>query len=127
MWARPIKMSSNPQNERGGALLSVLWLAAALSAIAFSLAASVRAEIEHGSAAADGLRATYLATGAVERGIQWMLWGPDYRREDGGPRFWEFNMPRMNMRFPTGDAVVEMIPESAKLNVNSAPPEILQN
>ncbi len=72
------------RSEKGGALLTVLWLAAALSAIALSLAASVRAEIEHSSATADGLRAAYLATGAVERGIQWMLWGADYRLPTGG-------------------------------------------
>src|SRR5712671_4999391 len=99
--------------ERGGALLTVLWLAAALSAIAFSLASSVRAEIERSSTVADGLRASYLATGSVERGIQWMIWGPDYGRNPaGGPKFWEPNLPRMVMTYPSGDAVVEMIPES---------------
>jgi general secretion pathway protein K len=118
-------MTSRSQ-QKGGALLMVLWLAAALSAIAFSLAASVRAEIEHSSTAADGLRATYLATGAVERGIQWMLWGPDYRLPTGGPRFWEPNQPRMTMSFPSGDALIEMIPESAKLNINSASAEQIE-
>src|SRR5579864_5082462 len=105
---------------RGGALLAVLWLSAGLAAIAFSVSSSVRAETDRVSTAADGLRTWYLATGAVERGIQWMMWGGDYRRPDGSPQFWERNQPRLYMSFPSGEAVVEMIPESAKLNINTA-------
>jgi general secretion pathway protein K len=98
----------------------VLWLSAALSAVAFSVATSVRAETERVSGAADGLRAWYLATGSVERAMQWMLWGSDYRNPDGSPRFWDYNQPRMYFSFPSGDAVVEVIPEASKLNINTA-------
>ena len=112
-------------NQRGGALLTVLWLSAALSAIAFSVATTVRTETERVGDSADGLRAAYLATGAVERGIQWMLWGPDYRNQDGSAKFWEPNKPRLYMSFPSGDAIVEMIPEMSKLNVNTASPDDL--
>jgi general secretion pathway protein K len=107
-------------NRRGSALLTVLWLSACLAAIAFSVSSSVRAETERVDAGSNGLRAWYLATGAVERGIQWMLWGETYRNPDGSPRFWQFGAPRMNMTFPSGNAVVEMIPESAKLDINHA-------
>jgi len=47
-------MPSKP--TRGGALLAVLWLSAALAAIAFSLANTVRGETERASTAVDGLR-----------------------------------------------------------------------
>jgi general secretion pathway protein K len=107
-------------NRRGSALLTVLWLSACLAAIAFSVSTSVRAETDRVESSANGLRAWYLATGAVERGIQWMLWGENYRNPDGTARFWAFGAPRMNMTFPTGTAVVEAIPESAKLNINGA-------
>jgi general secretion pathway protein K len=106
--------------RRGSALLTVLWLSACLAAIAFSVSSSVRAETDRVEAGSNGLRAWYLATGAVERGIQWMLWGESYRNPDGSQRFWKFNDPRMNMSFPSGDAVVEAIPESAKLDINRA-------
>jgi general secretion pathway protein K len=106
--------------RRGSALLTVLWLSAALAAIAFSVSSTVRAETDRVEAASNGLRAWYLATGAVERGIQWMAWGDSFRNEDGTARFWQYNAPRMNMTFPSGSAIVEMIPESAKLNVNRA-------
>jgi len=114
------------RGDRGSALLTVLWLSACLAAIAFSVSSSVRAETDRVEANSNGLRAYYLATGAVERGIMWMLWGEGYRNGDGSIRFWKYGAPRMNMSFPSGDAVVEMIPESAKLNINYARPEDLE-
>jgi general secretion pathway protein K len=107
--------------RRGSALLAVLWLSAALTAIAFSVSAIVRAEIDRVSSSSDGLRASYLASGAVERAIQWMCWGPAFHKPDGKP-FYEWRMPRLFMSFPSGDAVIELIPESAKMNINQAGP-----
>src|SRR5579885_3207690 len=109
--------------ERGGPLLAELWNSAALTAIAFSVSATVRTETERAGNSTDGLRAAYLASGSVERAIQWICWGPQYRQPDGKPLFYEWKMPRLAMSFPTGDAVVEMIPESAKMNINQAPAE----
>ena len=57
------------KQNRGGALLAVLWLSAALSAIAFSVASSVRAETERASTLSESIRAGYLASGAVEGAI----------------------------------------------------------
>src|SRR5579871_1594995 len=102
--------------QKGGALLTVLWVSAALAAISFSVATSVRSETGRVETAADGLRASYLASGSVERAIQWMLWGDDYQ-----PKFWQPNKPRLYFTYASGDVVVEMIPESAKLNINTAP------
>ena len=69
--------------ERGSALLAVLWLAAALSAIAFTVATTVRGETERTSTDIDSLRAYYLASGSVERGILWILWDrPNATRMD---------------------------------------------
>ena len=110
-------------SSKGSALLAVLWLAAALAAIAFALASTVRSETSRAGGAADGLRASYLASGSVERGIQWMLWGWTGYTEtnpDGTPRFWQSNSSRMIMHYASGDAVVDLIPETAKLNINTA-------
>ena len=114
--------------SRGSALLAVLWLAAALAAIAFAVSSTVRSETNRAGGSADGLRASYLASGSVERGIQWMLWGwtgYNQTNPDGTPRFWASNSPRMIMHYPSGDAVVELIPETAKLNINTASPDEL--
>jgi general secretion pathway protein K len=120
-----IMSTSNNNSERGGALLAVLWLSAALAAIAFSVSTSVRAETDRVSSAADGLRAWYLATGSVERGIQWMMWGPEVRNEKAGAPYWKPNQPRFDMTYGSGDAIVEMIPESSKMNINTASPDDL--
>src|SRR5579871_5022026 len=112
------------KRQKGGALLAVLWLSAALAAIAFSVASSVRSETNRVASSADGLRAWYLATGSVERAVQWMMWGAEVRNPDGSAR-WEQNLPRLTMSYPSGDAIVELIPESAKMNINTASPDNL--
>jgi len=118
-------MSSISANSRGGALLAVLWLAAALGAIAFSVAATVRGETERTATAVETLKSYYLATGAVDRALTYMLWGSAHRNPDGSPRYWAQGVPRLYFRFPTGDAVVEILPAAAKLNLNTAGEEDL--
>ncbi len=107
------------RRDRGGALLAVLWLAAALSAIAFTVAHTVRGETERAATAADGLRAYYLATAGIERALLWMTWSGN-RNPDNTPRYWENGMPLIRFTFPTGETVVELIPETSRLNLNTA-------
>ena len=79
-------MPTSPQ--RGGALLTVLWLSAALTAIAFSISTTVRGETERTSTTVDQTRAYYLASGAVDRAILWMQWGRNMSpNADGTARF----------------------------------------
>jgi general secretion pathway protein K len=120
MTRRTHKCNCAPGRRRGGALLTVLWLTAALSTIAFSVAHTVRAETERVSTLADGIRAYYLAAGAVERAILYVHWGPAYRLPDGSPRFYGPGTPFLRMNFPTGEAMVEVIPESSKMSLNGA-------
>jgi general secretion pathway protein K len=104
----------------------VLWLTAALSAIAFSVAGTVRGETERTSTEADATRAYYLASGSIDRAILWILWGAqDYRNPDDSPRFYRAPMPYLVFPYASGEAVVEVIPETGKLNVNTATPEDL--
>ena len=107
--------------SRGSALLAVLWLSAALAAIAFSLSTTVRGEIERTSTSIDGLRSYYIAAGAVDRAAIELLWSgkhPDKRPLPQG-------VTQVDYEFPDGMAHVEIIPETAKLNVNRAPSEDL--
>ena len=110
-------------NQHGGALLTVLWVSAALAAIALSVSTSIRAETDRAGTAADGLRASYLATGSVDRAVQWLLWGT------GSDRFFDrhhySDKPRLYFSYPSGDVVVEMMPEAAKLDINQASGEDL--
>jgi general secretion pathway protein K len=106
------------RTRRGGALLAVLWLVAALSAIAFAVASSVRGEAMRAGTSVDGVKAYYLATGAIDRALLYMVWGDGVKWPNGVPRYWVQGRPVLRYEFPTGEAVVELVPESAKLHVN---------
>ena len=82
----------------------------------------MRSETERTAAASEGVRAYYLATGAIDRAIFYMMLGPGQVNPDGTPRYYKPGQPRFEFDFPTGHASVELIPESAKLNINMAPP-----
>ena len=124
-----MRIKAIPVTERGGALLTVLWLSAGLAAVAFSASTLVRSEADRASTSADGLRAHYLAEGAVERALFWLNWGyggnastnpaASVAGSPAMPRFWKFNQSRLTMAFPSGDAIVDVIPETAKFNINT--------
>ena len=102
--------------RKGAALISVLWLTAVLVAIAFSVSTTVRGEIDRATTLSEGLRCQFLARGAMERFFL------DYQRL--GKRVFA-NGPIYRYTFPEGEAVVELIPEASKLNVNQIPAEEL--
>src|SRR5436190_4925322 len=106
-------MRTTPTDNRGSALLAVLWLSLALSAIAFSVASTVRGETERVSTAVDGVRSYYLATGAIERAILYVQWGKQRAANDDNLYYFP-SRPVLRMSFPTGEAEVEVIPETAK-------------
>ena len=100
----------------GSALLAVLWLSAALAAIGFSVANTVRGETERTSTALDGLRSYYLAVAAIQRGSVELLWSvnnPDKRTIPA-------NATTVTYQFDTGQVRLEILPEAGKLNVNTA-------
>jgi general secretion pathway protein K len=110
------------KRQRGSALLSVLWLSAALSAIAFSLAITVRGEIDRSSTAVDSLRTYYLARGGVQRAALELLW---MQTQQSDTPLIPRGSTEVLYHFASGDARVELIPEASKLNVNKETPEVL--
>ena len=112
---------ASSSTRRGSALLSVLWLSAALAAIAFSLAITVRGEIERTSTNIDGLRAYYLARGGVERAALELLWSVQHPEKRLIPRY----STEVLYHFASGDVRVEFLPEAGKLDVNRETPEVL--
>ena len=107
--------------------MTVLWMGAALSAIALAVSLKARTEVERTSSALEATRAHFLASGAAERALNYVLYGLEGspRWPDGRVRFWERGMPLLRFRFQTGEAAVEIIPESSRLNVNRLPVEEL--
>ncbi len=121
-------LQSRPKHfplQKGGALLAVLWLSAALSAIAFAVATTVRTETDRTSNHVEGVRARFLAQGSIDRALLWILWGMsgNYTLPNGAPRYYRPPMPYLRYEYPSGVVVVEVIPESSRINVNTAPPE----
>ncbi len=108
-------------NQRGSALLAVLWLSAALAAIAFSLSSVVREETERASTSVDGLRCYYLAASAIDRAALELLWSVQNPQKPILPPA----IKSIDYHFTVGDARVTVIPEAAKLDVNNAPLEML--
>ena len=101
--------------SRGGALLMVLWVSAALAAVGFSLATTVRGETERTATGVDSLRSYYLAIGGVQRGTVELLWSALYPNERRIPK----GATVVMYDFPSGVVRLEIIPEAAKLNVNT--------
>jgi hypothetical protein len=91
-----------------------MWLSAALAAFGFSLASTVRGEIERASTDLDGLRAYYIASGAIERASVELLWSVVNPKQRIIPEATNF----IDYAFATGVAHVEFLPEAGKLNVN---------
>jgi general secretion pathway protein K len=112
-----------PPRSRGSALLMVLWVSAALAAIGFSLASTVRGEAERASTAVDGLRSYYLAVGGLQRAMIELLWSTMYGTQRVIPK----GSAAVDYNFPSGVVHVEIIPETAKLDVNHVPvPELMR-
>ena len=114
------------KTSRGAALLAVLWLAAGLSAIALTIANTVRGETERSSTEADGLKAYYLAAGAIDRMLLYLEKPGSFRYPDKTPLIKPYTRV-LPLNFPTGSVIGEIIPETSKLNVNRANPKDLLN
>ena len=108
----------------------MLWVSAALAAIAFSVSNTVLGETEHTSTAMDGLRSQYLAEGGIWRATDELLWSvqnvnPAQPGKGFNPEMASKGVAFLDYSFPSGVVHVEIVPETAKLDVNFAPPEQL--
>ena len=111
--------------KRGSALLTVLWLTAALAAIGLAVASNVRGESERTASGVDDTKAELEARGGVERAAMRMLWSRSVATPDGQPLFWRYGVPFMDFSFPGAEVHVDVIPEASKLDLNTLPPEPL--
>lgn len=103
--------------RRGSALVAVLWLSAALSAIAFTVAATVRTEVQRAGDSLDAARAYHLAAGAIERFVIHLAY-PSWGQFTPGQR-------RLRWEFPSGVVDLEITGEGGKLGVYRASREAL--
>ncbi len=114
------------KTARGSALLAVLWLSTALAAIAFSVAYTVRGETARVTTGEEDVRAYYLAEGAVQRAILYVQWSLAGSTPDAENKYFITGQPSIPFSFPSGDAMVDVIPEASKLSLNKAKPEVIE-
>lgn len=112
------------RNQDGSALLAVLWLAAALSAIAFTLSMTVRAELDRAALQVDTLQAYYRAAGAIE-GAMLRMEQPSRSGPPNALRGFVPGQRWMDFPFPGGLVRVEISGDGGKLAINQAKPEAL--
>src|SRR2546423_10617775 len=98
VWGRLTSCPNSP--TRGSALLTVLWMSAALAAVVFALANTVRGETDRTSTAVDEVRSYYLAVGAVDRAAIEVLWSVVYQGKRAIPK----GAATVDYTFPTGVA-----------------------
>jgi general secretion pathway protein K len=101
-------------NRSGSALLLVLWLTAALSAVGLAVANNVRGETQRTETSVDDARSYFVARGAIERTALHIFWGLQY---------YVPGSPSMELTFPAADVHVDVIPETSKLSLNGSRPE----
>jgi general secretion pathway protein K len=110
-------------SNRGVALLVVLWLTMALSLIAFSTAYVVRTESAVTSNQRDFQRAYFMARGGIDRAIfEIILARRNVSRDEAEGALDEYRPGRRWMEFPytQGRVLVQVVPENAKISINSA-------
>jgi general secretion pathway protein K len=124
--SRARKTNRLGNTNQGVALLAVLWLAAGLSAIALTIANTVRGETERSSTEADGMKAYFLAAGGIDRILLYLEKPTSYQNPDKTPLIPDYRRVLV-LDFPTGVVTGEIIPETSKLDVNRATPKDLLN
>ena len=116
-------------NQRGVALLAVLWLAVALSFMGMATAHLVRTEVVALGNQIDWQRSYYLARGGIEAAVYSIVRSAVVQPAAPGvpiqPSAFLPGKRWLQFEFPGGSCTVEVVPENAKLNINQTPPEQL--
>ena len=120
----PWTLDLGPHNERGGVLLLVLFVTAALSFVALSTALMVRTEVAATAYRLEAEQAGLLAQGAIEQTL-YLMKHPGIMDAEGRPLFLP-GQRRLDLAFETGQAGVVITPEAARMNVNTEQSERLQ-
>lgn len=108
---------NDPGNDRGFALLIVLWAMVLLTLLVTQLAAAGRTELQLAANLRGAAAAEAAADGAVYAAVFHLLDPSEPWLADGVDRV---------LRVPGGQAVVRIADEAGKVNPNSASPELLR-
>ena len=106
-------------NQRGLALIAVLWVTMLLAVIAASFTSSARTESRLARNMVENAKAEALADGAIHRAVLGVL-------EPDPERAWRADGTPYRMSYGEGDVTIRIEDEDAKVDLNAAPPELLR-
>ena len=109
----------NPALDSGVALLAVLSAVTVLILVAMAFSGSVQIETRAAIYRKEATQAYALATGGVQAAILEIAYPPSLDREDQ-PRLWKKGQRFMQVPYGHGRAVVEIVNENGKLDLNVA-------
>lgn len=112
------------KGQKGGVLLLVLWVTAALSFVALSLALGVRTEIEATRHRVEAEQGRFLARAGIEQTL-FLTRNQGLTNAQGRPLL-EPGQGEIVLPFETGEARVTIMPEAAKIGVNTATEQTLR-
>ena len=121
-----VPLRARKRNQRGVALLFVLWLTVALSLMAMATAQMVRTEVAAVSNQIDWQRSYYFARGGIDAAIYSIARSAVAPLAPDAPVLpSDFILGKRWLQYelPGGSCTVEVVPENAKLNINQVPPE----
>jgi len=116
-------------NQRGIALLTVLWVLTVLMVIVFSYSYLVRTETLSTLSFKEGLEKRFLAEAGIERGILELF----YRKKNLNKvlledlEVWKTDGSPYSGQLGDGTYIVKIFDESGKININTASETILKN
>ncbi len=108
--------------SKGTALVTVLWVVAVISIVSFTLAASVRVEVDSTSDSFDSERAFYMAKGAAETVFSSVSTNTDVATEHSPIRL---EKGEYIFRFDGGEARVRKESEGSQIDINTASDRLL--
>ena len=123
-----VPLGSGKRDQRGVALLFVLWLTVALSLIAMATAQMVRTEVAAVGNQIDWQRSYYLARGGIDAAIYSIVHSAQAPPAPDAPVLPSDFLPGkrwLQFDLPGGSCTVEIVPENGKLSINQIPPEQL--
>jgi general secretion pathway protein K len=119
--------ASNLSNERGVALIVVLWIFIFLFVVAFDFSASVREEASATHRYSDDTQGYYLAVAGFERGLHDFLHqAPGRELQQSQPRADLFDGSWREERLGNGTYRVRLIDEGGKININRVNENLLR-
>ena len=125
--------SGTHDGERGAVLILVLWVLLALGLLALTFGAAIRTEIDATRTLVDQKRAHYLARAGIDYAVyrileSQMAFAKSRQRMELGPgSVPEVMTGFVSLRLGTDFADVEVVDETGKINLNTAPSHLIYN